>query len=348
MHHFSLRQYARSTLPSLAMVAVAALSMLGSAAQAQDIQTRTIKFPSASNKGHPQVQGVEKFAEIVKAKSGGKLTVQPFPGGVLGPDLQVVSAMQGGTVEMNVMNASLLAGNVKEMTLFDVPYLVATPREADALVDGPIGKQLLDKLQEKGLVGLAYWDLGFRQMHTSKKAITKADEFKGMKMRVIPTPIYVEFMNAIGANAVPMPFTETYTALESGAIDGMTNPLLNIIDGKYNEVSKHLTLTNHMYTPQAVIVGKKFWDKLSATEQKILRDAATETSVFQRKVAREQAAKVLAELRKTGMQVHELSADDIAKLKEKAKPVIAKFTKDIGEPLLQQAYAEIEKVRTTK
>jgi TRAP-type transport system periplasmic protein len=344
----SLSHRARNTSLSLAFGAVAALTMLGNSAQAQDIQTRTIKFPSASNKGHPQVQGVEKFAEIVKAKSGGKLTVQPFPGGVLGPDLQVVSAMQGGTVEMNVMNASLLAGNVKEMALFDVPYLVATPREADALVDGPIGRQLLDKLQEKGLVGLAYWDLGFRQMHTSKKAITKADEFKGMKMRVIPTPIYVEFMNAIGANAVPMPFTETYTALESGAIDGMTNPLLNVIDGKYNEVSKHLTLTNHMYTPQAVIVGKKFWDKLSADEQKILRDAATETAVFQRKVARDQAAKVLAELRNTGMQVHELSADDIAKLKEKAKPVIAKFTKDIGEPLLQQAYAEIEKVRAAK
>ena len=119
-----------------------------------------------------------------------------------------------------------------------------------------------------------------------------------MKMRVIPTPIYVEFMNAIGANAVPMPFTETYTALEQGAIDGMTNPLLNIADGKYNEVSKHLTLTNHMYTPQAVIVSKKFWDKLSADEKKILQDAASETAVFQRKVARDEAAKALEELKK--------------------------------------------------
>ena len=301
-----------------------------------DIQERTIKFPSASNKGHPQVQGVEKFAELVKQKSGGKITVRSFPGGALGPDLQIVSAMQGGTIEMNVMNASLLAGNVKEMTLFDMPYLFTNTKEADAVADGPVGKKLLDKLQERGLVGLAYWDLGFREMHTAKKPIAKADDFKGMKMRVIPTPIYVEFMNSLGANAVPMPFTETYTALEQGAIDGMTNPLLNILDGKYNEVSKHLTLTNHMYTPQAVIVSKKFWDKLSADEKKILQDAATETAMYQRKVARDEAAKALDELKKRGMVVHELPPDEIAKLRERAKPVIDKYTKEIGEPLVKE------------
>ena len=334
------------TVLSASLLSGAAL--LAPAAGAADIQERTIKFPAASNKGHPQVMGVEKFAEIVKQKSGGKLNVRPFPGGTLGPDLQIVSGMQGGTVEMNVMNASLLAGNVKEMALFDVPFLFSSAKEADALADGPIGKRLLDKLQERGLVGLAYWDLGFRHMHTSKKPITKADDFKGLKMRVIPTPIYVEFMNALGANAVPMPFTETYTALEQGAIDGMTNPLLNILDGKYNEVSKHLTLTNHMYTPQVVIVSKKFWDKLSGDEKKILQDAATETATYQRKIARDEAAKVLAELKNRGMQVHELAPAEIAKMRERAQPVIAKFTKDIGEPLLKEAYAQVEKVRAGK
>lgn len=318
------------------------------AASAADIQERTIKFPSASNKGHPQVLGVEKFAELVKAKSGGKLNVKPFPGGTLGPDLQVVSAMQGGTVEMNVMNASLLAGNVKEMTLFDLPYLFGSAKEADAVADGPVGRRLLDKLQERGLVGLAYWDLGFRQVHTTKKPLAKADDFKGTKIRVIPTPIYVEFMNGLGANAVPMPFTETYTALEQGAIDGMTNPLLNITDGKYDEVTKHLTLTNHMYTPQAVIVSKKFWDKLSADEQKILQEAATETAAYQRKTAREQAAKALDELKKRGMTVHELPAEEVAKLRERSKPVFDKFAKEIGEPLVKEVVAEVEKVRAAK
>ena len=121
---------------------------------AQDIQERTLKFPSASNKGHPQVMGVQKFAELVEEKSGGKITVKPFPGGVLGPDLQTVSAMQGGTIDLTVMNASLLAGNAKEFAVLDFPYLFGTAAEADAVVDGPVGQKLFDKLPEKGLVGL--------------------------------------------------------------------------------------------------------------------------------------------------------------------------------------------------
>ena len=318
-----------------------------SLAHAADIETRTIKFPSASNKGHPQVIGVEKFAEIVAQKSGGKLSVKPFPGGTLGPDLQTVSAMQGGTMEMTVMNASLLAGNVKEMAVFDFPFLFNNTREADAVADGPVGRKLLDKLEERGLVGLAYWDLGFRQVHTAKKPIAKADDFNGVKIRVIPTPLYVDFMKAMGAAAVPMPFTETYTALEQGAIDGMTNPLLNILDGKYNEVSKHLTLTNHMYTPQAVIVSKKFWDKLSPVEQKILRDAAQETAVIQRKIARDEAAKVLAELKKAGMNVIELPPAELAKLKERAKPVTEKYTKELG-PIVAEMLAAVEQARAAK
>lgn len=332
-------------LLSLSLLAAA----LGSAggATAADIEARSIKFPSASNKGHPQVFGVEKFAELVAQKSGGKLSVRPFPGGTLGPDLQTVSAMQGGTMEMTVMNASLLAGNVKEMAVFDFPFLFNNTREADAVADGPVGRKLLDKLAERGLVGLAYWDLGFRQMHTAKKPIAKADDFNGMKMRVIPTPLYVDFMKSLGASPVPMPFTETYTAMEQGAIDGMTNPLLNILDGKYNEVSKHLTITNHMYTPQAVIVSKKFWDKLSPTEQKILRDAAQETAIIQRKVARDEAAKVLAELKKRGMNVVELPPAEVAKLRERSKPVLEKYTKELGA-IVPEMLAAVEQARAAK
>jgi tripartite ATP-independent transporter DctP family solute receptor len=333
----------------VATILIPGAMLLGHLSEASaQIQTRTLRFPSASNKGHPQVIGVEKFAELVKEKSGGKITVRPFPGGSLGPDLQVVSAMQGGTIDFNVMNASLLAGNVKEMAALDLPFLFNSSEEADAVIDGPVGQKLMDKLPAKGLVGLAYWDLGFREMHTRNKPVAKADDLKGLKMRVIPTPIYVEFMNATGANAVPMPFTETYTALEQGAIDGMTNPLLNIPDGKYNEVSKHLTLTNHMYSPQIVIASKRTWDKLSDEEKKIFQDAAKETAIFQRKVAREEAAKVLEQLKKAGMTVHELPAEEVAKLKERAKPVIEKYKKDLGEEFVGELYAAVEKVRSGK
>jgi tripartite ATP-independent transporter DctP family solute receptor len=316
-------------------------------ASAQEFEARTVKFPSASNKGHPQVQGVEKFAELMAKKTGGKFKVQTFPGGALGPDLQTVSAMQGGTVEMTVMNASLLAGVAKEMAIFDFPFLFNNTREADAVSDSAVGQKLLDKLQEKGLIGLAYWDLGYRQVHTGKKPIAKADDFKGIKMRVIPTPIYVDFMKSLGASPVPMPFTETYTALEQGAIDGMTNPLLNILDGKYEEVSKYLTITNHMYTPQAVIVSKKFWDKLTPVEQKLMRESAQETAIYQRKVARDEAAKTLAEIKKKGMTVFELSPAEIDKLRERSKPVIEKYTAELG-PIVGEMYAAVDKARKAK
>jgi tripartite ATP-independent transporter DctP family solute receptor len=338
----------RSVVTAIAALLMSSVVMLQAGETAAQVQTRTLRFTAASNKGHPQVQGVEKFVELVAQKSGGKISVKMFPGGALGPDLQVVSAMQGGTIDLNVMNASLLAGNVKEMSVLDFPYLFESAQEADGVLDGPIGKTLIDKLPAKGLVGLAYWDLGFRQMHTRNKPVAKADDLRGLKMRVIPTPIYVDFVNAVGANAVPMPFTETYTALEQGAIDGMTNPLLNILDGKYQEVSKHLVLTNHMYTPQIVIVSKRTWDKLSEEERKILQEAATETTAFQRKVAREEAAKVLDEAKKAGMTIHQLPPEEIAKLRERAQPVMQKHTKDIGEEFVAQVKAEAEKMRGRK
>lgn len=322
-----------------------ALLLAGAGGAGAQVQTRTLRFTAASNRGHPQVLGVERFAELVAQKSGGKITVRVFPGGTLGPDLQVVSAMQGGTVDLNVMNASLLAGNVKEMAALDLPFLFNTAEEADAVIDGPVGRKLLEKLPARGLIGLAYWDLGFRQMHTRTRPIARADDLRGLKMRVIPTPIYIDLMNALGANAVPMPFTETYTALETGAVDGMTNPLLNIPDGKYQEVTKHLAITNHIYTPQAVIASKRTWDKLSEEERRILQEAATETTPYQRRVAREQATKVLDTLKAAGMTVTELPAEEVAKMRERAKPVVAKYTKDLGEEFVGELTAAVEKVR---
>jgi tripartite ATP-independent transporter DctP family solute receptor len=314
-------------------------------AMAQDIEERTLRLSVAGNKGNPQVEGAEKLAELVEEKSQGKIEVKIYPGGVLGPDLQNYSAMQGGTLDMNISNASYLAGNVKEFAVLDFPFLFNSAEEADAIVDGPIGQKLFQKLQERGLVGLAYTELGFRQLHNSERPIAKAEDIEGLKMRVIPTPIYVDFMNAIGANAVPMPYTETYTALETGAIDGMTNTLLNILDMKFYEVAKHLTIDNHMYNPQAILLSKATWDKLSDDEKKLLQESATEAARYQREVNRTAGAKALDQLKEEGVEVVELPPEEIAKLKEKAQPVIEKYTADVGPAFVAELMAELEKVR---
>jgi tripartite ATP-independent transporter DctP family solute receptor len=325
------------------MVAVAALAAFG-VAQAQ-ISERTIKFATQNPKGHPLVMGMEKFADIVKTKSGGKIKVNLFPGGVLGGDAPNVSALQGGTLEMVTMNSGILASQVKEFAVFDFPFLFANGKEADAVVDGPFGQKMHAKLPEKGIVGLTYWELGFRNMTNSKRPINKLDDLAGLKIRVIPNPINLDWVKALDANPTPMAFPEVYAALESKALDGQENPLSVVAANKFFEVQKHLTLTNHVYNPQSVIISKKFWDALSAQEKKIVGDAAVEAGKYQRQVAREAAVTALDGLKKAGMQVTELPAAEMDKLRDKMRPVIAKYAVTVGQDVVQELQSELAKAR---
>ncbi len=324
----------------LASVAVAACGL----AAAQDIKERSFKLAQQNPKGHPVVMGAEKFAEIVAAKSGGKLKVNLFPGGVLGGDAPTVSALQGGTIEMTMLNSGILASQVKDFEVFDFPFMFANGKEADAVVDGPFGRKLHARLEEKGIVGLDFFELGFRNITNSKRPITKVEDLEGLKLRVIPNTINVDWVKAVGANPMPMAFPEVYAALESKAIDGQENPLSVILSNKFAEVQKHLVLSNHQYNPQSLIISKKVWDTLSATEKKILQDAADEASQYQRKVSRDLAASQLDQLKKAGMQVTELSAAEQAKLRDKFKPVIDKHGAAIAATVAE-LQAELAKLR---
>src|SRR5512144_1363766 len=268
-----------------AIGAACGLLLAAGAAQAQ-VREQTFRWTTQNPAGHPITQGGQKFAELVAQKSGGKMQVKLFPGGVLGGDVQVLSAVQGGTIDMTSMNSGILQGQVKEFAIVDFPFLFNDAKEADAVLDGPVGKALADKLPEKGLVHLAYYDLGFRNVTNSKRLIKTADDLAGLKIRVIQSPIYIDTFNALGANAVPMPFPEVYTALEQKTIDGQENPFTVILANKLNEVQKYLAVTRHIYNPQSVLLSKKTWDKMSKQEQDILMAAAQEAAVYQRKVSR--------------------------------------------------------------
>ncbi|MFY9513837.1 MAG: TRAP transporter substrate-binding protein [Rubrivivax sp.] len=324
----------------LAAVAVAATGGV----LAQDIKERTLKFGLQNPKGHPLVAGAEKFAEIVATRSGGKIKVNLFPGGVLGGDAATVSALQGGTVEMTALNSGILASQVKDFEVFDFPFMFANAKEADAVVDGPFGQKLHAKLADKGIVGLAYWELGFRNITNSKRAINKVEDLDGLKLRVIPNAINVDWVKAVGANPTPMAFPEVYAAMESKAIDGQENPLNVILANKFAEVQKFLVLSNHQYNPQSLIFSKKVWDGLSAAEKKIFQDAAAESAEFQRKTSREAAAGNLDALKKAGMTVTELPAAEQAKLRDKFKPVIEKHGAAIAATVAEMN-SELAKLR---
>lgn len=334
-------------LKSLLVSALVGSAVLLSGQASAQVSERTLRWAQQNSMEHPQGLGAKKFADLVEQKSGGKIKVRVFPGGQLGGDLQNVSALQGGTLDLMVLNAGLLVGIVKDFAVLDLPFLFNTAEEADAVVDGPVGTKLFEKLPDKGLVGLGYFELGFRNVTNSKRPIVKAEDFQGIKLRVLQSPLFIDLFNTLGANTVAMPFPEVYTALEQRVIDGQENPVTVIFDTKFQEVQKYLSLTRHIYNAQSVIMGKKIWDKLSEEERKIVQASLNEAEAYQRQVSREKSLQVLDDLKKAGMQVNEVSPQEIARIREKIKPVVDKYAKEAGEPLMAEVNAEIAKKRGT-
>ena len=331
------RLFVRSVLASIVLASVGLVS-------AQDIKERTIKFGLNGPEGHPAVAGMKAFAESVAAKSGGKIKVQLFLNGTLGSDQATLSAVKGGTVEMAVMNSGILASEIKALEIFDFPFLFANEKEADAIVDGPIGQKMHAALQDKGIVGLSYWELGFRNISTSKRVLNKADDIAGLKLRVIPNAINVDWVKALNANPTPLPFPEVYAALEQGAIDGQENPIAVIAANKFWEVQKFVALTNHQYNPQSVIFSKKVWDTLSPAERKIIDDSADAATKNQRAQSRVSLAANLELLKKNGMTITQFPPAEVAKLREKMKPVIDKHSAALGTTVAD-VQAELAKLR---
>jgi tripartite ATP-independent transporter DctP family solute receptor len=317
-------------------------------AGAADVKERSIKLSYVTAKDSPYGLGVTRFAELAAQKSDGKMKVRGYSDGQLGAEVQSISGAQGGVLEMALVSTAAVSGNVKEFGLFDFPFLFNEEKEVYTVLDGAVGKQLLDKLNDKGLVGLCYWEVGFRHVTNSKRPVAKAEDLQGLKIRTIQNPVFVDVFNSLGANATPMAFTEVYTALESRALDGQETPYNVIYTSKFYEVQKYLSATKHIYGPGVVLVGKKFWDQLSADEKKILNDSCAEARDYERQVSRDLDVKVLAEMKAKGLVVNDISAEERARMREKVKPVIEKFTNVVGPDLVKQAYAEIEKVRKQK
>ena len=333
--HFALRPW----LAALCLGAVAG------AAPAQDIHERTIRFGHLNNADHPVSFGVKRFGELVSAKSGGKMKVLEFPASQLGNEMQQQSALQGGVQEMSAPATTSLAGIVKEFGLVDFPFAVTTFAQADALLDGPFGQALLARLPEKGLVALGYWDLGFRNVTNSKRPITRPEDFEGLKIRVIPNPVFLETFKAFKSNPVPMPFAELYGALESRAVDGQENPFAVILSNKFFEVQKYVSATNHVYAANIVLVGKKFWDKLTPAEQKIMNDSANEARAYQRQVSRAAAQKAVGDLQARGMQYNEVAPAEQARMRDISKPVTDRFSATYDPAIVRLYASELARIR---
>jgi tripartite ATP-independent transporter DctP family solute receptor len=333
----------KTLLTTLAVAGVLGLAVTSAAGQ--DVQERTIKFGHLNNTDHPVSMGVKRFAELVEKKSGGKMKVQEFPASALGNEMQQQSALQGGVQEMSAPATTSLVGIVKEFGVIDFPFSIGSYQQADALLDGPLGQTLIAKLPEKGLVALGFWDLGFRNVTNSRRAVAKPEDLDGLKLRVIPNPVFIESFKAFKANPVPMPFTELYGALESKAVDGQENPFAVILSNKFFEVQKFVSATNHVYATNIILVSKRFWDKLSPAEQKIMQDAANESRPYQREVSRAAAQKAVTELQAKGMQFNEVSPAEQARMAQIAKTATDKFAASYDPAFVKLYNDELAKTR---
>jgi TRAP-type transport system periplasmic protein len=336
-------------LKQLAIAAAVSLATFSAGvASAQDIKPRLIRFGYGLNEISNQGRAAKVFADDVEKTSGGKMKLRAIGAAALGSDVQMQQALIGGAQEMMVGSTATLVGITKEMAIWDTPFLFNNGKEADTVLDGPVGQQVMDKLQEKGLVGLVYWENGFRNLTNNKRAVAKLEDMDGIKLRVMQNTVFIDTFKTLGANAVPLPFSELFTALETKTVDGQENPFNTILSSKFYEVQKYLTVTNHVYSPWIVMVSKKYWDGLSKDEQKVLMDAAKKSRDFERQDTRAEAGKALADLKGKGMQINELSPTEANRMRDKLTQINATIATNVGMDLWKDTQAAVAKARSGK
>jgi TRAP-type transport system periplasmic protein len=326
-------------------LALAAIALLAAAPARAQFQERTLRLSVPVPKEHPQGNGVAKMSACTLEKSGGKLKLQPFYDGSLGNDIAATSSVRTGSLDMVITSTAPLAGILPAIGVFDLPFLFSNEREADQVLDGKAGDYFTAKLMGVGVVNLAWWENGFRNTTNSKRAITRVEDFDGVKMRVMQNTVFIDTFKALGSNAVPMAYSEVYSALETKTVDGQENPFANIENSKFYEVQKYLTLTRHAYSPLVVLLSKKTWDGMSPAEQAALKECAARGRDEERRVNREQAVSSVANLQSKGMVVNEISPAEMQRIRERTKPVYEQHGKTIGDEALNLVFGELKRIR---
>ena len=334
----------RFTLRRAALMAAASVAIFSGAAFAEV----KAKIGHAMPDSHPQAMAMNKFSELAAKYTNNNVKIQVFHAAVLGSDEKQLQAVQAGTQEVFIGTLAPLSSKVKEVQIWDLPFMFANEKEVYAVLDGASSKLIFNRIESSGLVGLTWTGMGFRNLSNSKRAVTKLEDVTGLKVRVMANPVALETWKAIGANAVPMAFSEVFPALETKALDGQENPLVHMYSNKMQEVQKHISLTNHVYTPVALVASKKFWDTLTSADKAGVQKAATEAGQLQRKYLEEGDKDVVGKFKAAGVTVSAVPAAELARIQDKVKPVVVKFAPIIGEDFVKQFYAEIDKARAAK
>lgn len=320
--------FRRSALLRLSVAAVVSIASAGVA------QSETIKFSYPVSQESPMGQTVDRFGELVEEKTGGSVDLRPFPSSQLGNEIQSISSAQGGIIEMAVTTTAGLAAIVPEFNMFNLPFMFDSYDQLDKVSRGETSKKILAKLEPSNLIGLCYWDYGFRNITNNQRPVTKLEDVKGLRVRTIQNSVYLDALSAMGINPTPLPFPETFTALETGAIDG--NEIANDVtrSASFFEVQDYLTETQHFTTLSVVYASKSFWAKLDDAEKDAVRSACAEASDFNRDLINSGSADTLEFLKEKGMQIDEISAESLQEFRDTVKPVVDDVTSKLDPEIV--------------
>lgn len=285
---------------------------------------------------HHYADGFAKMKEILEEKSNGEITLEAHANAILGEEEETIELMQSGTLDMATVSAAPMTGFVDKYMACDLPFMFASPEEAYEFYDGPIGDELLEMTEEIGVIGLCWWENGFRNFTNDVKPIEKPEDLVGMKIRTMSSPVHVASMKALGANPTVIPFGELYSALQQGVVDGEENPIALIYSNKFYEVQDYLTLSRHFYDPSPLYISKITWDKLTADQQKIVMEAAIEARDYSRDIANSKEDGYIKEIEDSGTTVTILTPEQIQAFQEATKDVYKEFVDIIGEDFLNR------------
>ncbi|MFM8575318.1 MAG: TRAP transporter substrate-binding protein [Limnohabitans sp.] len=313
------------------MLALGLAAGVMSAAVAQQITMRnSISVAQNSHQG----EAIDTLAREVERRTNGRIKIQNFYSGSLGGERESIEAVQLGTQELATSSTGPVPNFVPEARILDVPFLFRDKAHARAVLDGPIGDELLSKFESKGFKALAWGENGVRHMTNSKRPVNGPDDLKGLKMRTMENPVHVAAYKSLGIVTTPMAFPEVFTALQQGTVDGQENPLSVIMAANFDQVQKHLTLTGHVYSPVVILMNKGVWDKLSAGDKQIFLDSAKEAVKANRARVDKDDANGVAELRRKGMNV--IENVDKSRFIATMGPAMAEFEKQFGKANLDR------------
>ena len=318
-------------------IALAAAALIAASAWGARAQT-VLRFADTLAATDTHNQAARKLAELVKERTGGKLTIVVHPAGELGNDTTILEGIRLGSIDMGTTGNPFFTAFAPRLNVLDLPYLFRDPAHAHQVLDGPVAGELLADLERSRMKGLGFWEIGFRHVTTSNRSVRVPDDLKGIKIRTTPNPAHVQAFKLLGANPVPMPFTELYLALQTGAVDAQENPVTNIYANRMFEVQKHLSLTGHAYTASPVAINLAKFGALPPDQQKVLVDAVHEAALYQRELNARLEQEDLEKIRQAGLEV--VTDVDIAKFRDiVAAPVAKTYTDKFGPELLDRIKA---------